>query len=634
MNAPKDPETHGTPRPPGRRSPIEHLAVPLRAAMANPTVGAAVMLAATVVALVWANSPWSETYDAFWSTELAFRLGGAELTLDLQHWVNDGLMVFFFFVVGLEVKRELVMGDLTDWSRAAVPVAAAVAGLAVPAAVYLAVNPGGPAAMAWGVVISTDTAFVLGVLALVGPAFAAPLRVFLLTLAVADDVGALLIIAAFYTENLEVGPLLLAVAGVGGMLLLRFLQVWRGPAYFVLAVGIWVATYESGVHPTIAGVVLALLAPAYPPRRREVEHAARVTRAFRQSPSPEYARAARLSIDRSVSSNERLHRFYEPWSTYVIVPIFALANAGVPITAESIAGAARSPVTLGVVLGLVVGKLLGISLGTFGAVRLGLGRLAPGITRPQVVGGAALSGLGFTISLFIVDLALDDPALADQARLGVLAASVLACLLGWSLFRVADRLNPQREGPATVLDPPVDPARDHVRGPEDAPLTLVEYGDYECPFCGRATGAVEDLRERFGDRLRYVYRHVPLSDVHPHAELAAQAAEAAGEQGRFWDMHDRLFAHQHALTDDDLRAHAEALGLDAERFDRDLRSERHAGRIRDDATSAEISGVTQTPTFFVNGHRHIGPFDARTLAHALVESGEGSGAVDRPGTAG
>lgn len=621
-------EPSGTSRPGGRRSVLDQVAVPLRAALSSPTAGAGVMLLATVIALLWANSPWAQSYESFWSTELAIRVAGAELSLDLQHWVNDGLMVFFFFVVGLEVKRELAMGELTDRSRAAVPLAAALAGLAVPAAVYLAVNPGGPAAQAWGVVISTDTAFLLGVLALVGPACPASLRVFLLTLAVADDVGALLIIAAFYTENLSIGPLLLAGAGVGVMVLLRYLHVWRGPAYFVLAVLIWVATHESGVHPTIAGVVLALLAPAYPPRRHEVEHAARLTRAFRQSPNPDFARAARLSIDRSVSSNERLHRLYEPWSSYVIVPIFALANAGVAVTADSIAAAVRSPVTIGIVLGLVAGKLLGITLGTFGAVGLRLGRLAPGVTGGQVVGGAALSGLGFTISLFIVDLALDDPALADQARLGVLAASLVAALLGWTLFRAADRFGPRRSGPPTALDPPVDPDRDHIRGPVDAPLTLVEYGDYECPFCGRATGAIEELRHRFGDRLRYVYRHVPLTDVHPDAELAAQAAEAAAAQGRFWDMHDRLFAHQDALSADDLLAHADALGLDGAWFARDLQERRHAGRVRDDTASAEAGGVRGTPTFFVNGRRHSGPFDAGTLGRALLAPGHDS--LDSP----
>lgn len=595
------------------------LAEPLRRYLGTEAAGAGLLLGATILALVWANSPWSAGYTAFWGTEVSLLVGGAELTLDLQHWVNDGLMVFFFFVIGLEVKREFVMGELTDRRRAAVPLVAAVTGLLVPALVFLAFNPSGEAAQAWGVVISTDTAFLLGVLALVGPACPTQLRLFLLTLAVADDVGALAIIAVFYTDDLSLPALGLAVAGVGLMIGLRYLRVWRGPAYFVVAVGVWVAMYESGVHPTIAGVLIALFFPAYPPRREEVADADRLARAFRQSPNPGYARSARLSIERSVSPNERLQQLYHPWSSFVIVPIFALANAGVVLDAATLQAAARSPLTLGIVAGLVAGKLFGILLGAGGAVRLRLGTLAPGLGALPLAGGAALSGIGFTISLFIVDLALDDPALADQARVGVLAASLLAALLGWGLFRLGDRLRgdggPRRP---VLLDPPVDPARDHVLGPADAPLTLVEYGDFECPFCGRATGAVTELRERLGDRLCYVFRHVPMIDSHPHAELAAEAAEAAGAQGRFWEMHDRLFAHQDALSAPDLLDHAAAVRLDLERFARELGDGRHAARVREDAASAEASGVAASPTFFIGGRRHTGPFDADTLAARLL----------------
>ncbi|SHN76451.1 Na+/H+ antiporter NhaA [Geodermatophilus obscurus] len=595
---------------------------PLQQRLRTEAGGAGLLLAATVAALLWANSPWGGSYETFWHTEFAVRLAGAELALDLQHWVNDGLMVFFFFVVGLEIKRELVMGELTDRRRAAVPALAAITGLAVPALVYVAFTLGDEAAAAWGVVISTDTAFLLGVLALVGPACPAHLRLFLLTLAIADDVGALTVIALFYTDDLAVGPLLLAVLGLALMIGLRYLDVWRGPAYLVLGLAVWVATYLSGVHPTLAGVVIALSTPAYPARREEVAVAARLTRAYQQSPNPVFARAARLSIDRSVSASERLQQLWQPWTSFVIVPVFALANAGVPLTGETLRTAATSPVTLGVVAGLVLGKLVGILLGTGFAVRLRLGELAPGLTWLQLAGGAALSGIGFTISLFIVDLAFDDEARADQARVGVLVASVLAALLGWALFRLADRRRPPGAGARPVLlDPPVDVARDHVRGPADAPLTLVEYGDFECPFCGRATGTVEELRERFGDRLRYVFRHVPLVDVHPHARLAAEAAEAAAAQGRFWEMHDRLFAGQDRLMPADLLEHAAAAGLDVSRFARDLGSSRFARRVEEDVESAEVSGVTGTPTFFVNGRRHTGPFDTGSLAAALLAAG-------------
>ncbi|MBB3082339.1 Na+/H+ antiporter NhaA [Geodermatophilus sabuli] len=605
---------------------------PLRRRLRTEAGSAGLLLLATVVALLWANSPVGDSYDAFWHTEFAVRVGGAELVLDLQHWVNDGLMVFFFFVVGLEIKRELVMGELTDRRRAAVPALAAVTGLAVPALVYVLFNLGGPAVSAWGVVISTDTAFLLGVLALVGPACPAQLRLFLLTLAIADDVGALSVIALFYTDDLALGPLALAVSGLALMAGLRYLNVWRGPAYMVLGIAVWIAMYASGVHPTLAGVVIALFTPAYPARVAEVEDAARLTRAYRQSPNPEFARAARLSIDRSVSASERLQQLWQPWTSFVIVPVFALANAGVALTGETLRAALTSPVTLGVIGGLVLGKLLGILLGTLLAVRGGLGELAPGLTGWQLAGGAALSGIGFTISLFIVDLALDDELLADEARVGVLAASLLAALLGWGLFRLADRRRPAgTAGRPVLLDPPVDAGRDHVRGRVDAPLTLVEYGDFECPFCGRATGVVEELRERFGERLRYVFRHVPLVDVHPHARLAAEAAEAAADQGRFWEMHDEMFGAQDRLTPVDLLDHAAAIGLDVQRFARDLGAARHARRVEEDVESAEVSGVEGTPTFFVNGRRHAGPYDADTLAAELLATAEaGADAGDPP----
>jgi Na+/H+ antiporter NhaA len=602
---------------------------PLRRTLRTEAGSAGLLLAATVVALVWANSPTGDSYSAFWHTEFAVRMGGTELALDLQHWVNDGLMVFFFFVVGLEIKRELVIGELTDQRRAAVPAVAAVTGLVVPALVYVVFNLGDEAAAAWGVVISTDTAFLLGVLALVGPACPAQLRLFLLTLAIADDVGALTVIALFYTEDLRLLPLGLAVLGLALMVGLRYLRVWRGPAYMVLGIAVWVAMYLSGVHPTLAGVVIALFTPAYAARREEVADAARLVRAYQQSPNPQFARAARLSIDRSVSASERLQQLWQPWTSFVIVPVFALANAGVPLTGETLRAAASSPVTIGVVAGLVLGKLVGILVGTGLAVRLRLGELAPGLSTLQVAGGAALSGIGFTISLFIVDLAFDDgDAAGDEARVGVLAASVLAALLGWALFRLADRRRPPGTGRPDVLDPPVDPGRDHVRGPADAPLTLVEYGDFECPFCGRATGTVEELRERFGDRLRYVFRHVPLTDVHPYAQLAAEAAEAAGAQGRFWEMHDLLFADQDRLTPDALLERAAAIGLDLSRFARDLGSGRYARQVQEDVDSAESSGVEGTPTFFVGGRRHTGPYDADTLAAALLAAaGDDGGPV-------
>lgn len=441
--------------------------------LASPDIAAAaLLLAATVAALVWANSPAGDTYASFWHTELAVQMGDRELSLSLVHWVNDGLMALFFFVVGLEVKRELVLGELADRRRAMVPILAAVAGLVVPALVYVAINQGGEVS-AWGTVISTDTAFLLGVVALLGRACPPQLRVFLLALAVVDDVGALSVIAVFYTDDLHIGFLLAAAAGVALMFALRWLRVWRGPAYLVLAAVSWVMLYESGVHATLLGVAIALITPAYRPRRHEVAEADRRTRTYLQDPQPAAAHAARLAIERSVPVGERLQRLWRPWTDYVIVPLFALANAGVVLSGQALGDAASSPVTIGVIVGLVVGKPVGILLGSALAVRLRLGELAPGLTKLHLRGGAVLSGIGFTISLLIVELAVPDPVLADEARVGILAASVLAALAGFTVLRLAARRTPESEALPVLLEPPVDAARDHIRGPAQAPLTVV-----------------------------------------------------------------------------------------------------------------------------------------------------------------
>jgi NhaA family Na+:H+ antiporter len=403
------------------------------------------------------------------------------------------------------------------------------------------------------------------------------------------------------------------------ILALGRLRVWRGPAYFVVGAALWVAMVESGVHPTLGGVVLGLLISAYPPRSEEVERAGALTRAFGQSPQPELARSAKLSVERAVSPNERLQELLHPWTSFAVVPIFALANAGVVVDGELIERAAGSPITHAVIAGLVLGKFVGIGLASTLAVRLGLGRLPSGLRMVEVWGGAALAGIGFTISLFVVDLAFDSQQLQDEARVGVLSASLLAALAGWAVFRLERMLAQDADtAPVTALDAAVDPERDHIRGPVDAPLTLVEYSDFQCPFCGRATGAVDALRDRFGDNLRYVFRHLPLPDVHPFSELAAEAAEAAASQGAFWEIDDRLFAHQDELDAADLVGYAAELGLDVERFSRELGTGVHARRIRADVSSAQASGAEGTPTFFVNGRRQLGRFDADALAEALV----------------
>jgi Na+/H+ antiporter NhaA len=590
---------------------------PLQEFLRTEAGSATVLLAATLVALVWANSPLSGAYDDLWATELSITVGEAGITEDLRHWVNDGLMVLFFFVVGLEIRREVTMGELTERHQAAVPALAALGGMAVPAALYLLLNAGGEGARGWGIVMATDIAFVLGLLALVGPSAPPSLRVFLLTLAIVDDIGAILVIAVFYSSDVDLLALAIAFAFVPAVFVVNRVRIWRGPAYFVAGLGLWVAMHESGVHPTLAGVLVGTLVAVFPPARGDVERAARLARSFRQAPTPGLARSATLSVADSVSPNERLQTLLHPWTSYVVVPLFALANAGVAIDRDMIERALGSAITLGVVLGLVAGKLVGIAATSIVAARTGLGRLPPAVTRGQLTGGAALAGIGFTVALFIADLAFEDAAQRDEAKVGILAASLIAALIATGLFRLAARGEAAQDDRPRTLQPPVDPDVDHIRGPVDAPLTLVVFGDHECPFCGQASDMVDELFERFGDELRYVFRHLPLTEAHPNAQLAAEAAEAAGAQARFWEMHAALFEHQDHLGMDTVIDLAQALRLDLDRFVDDLQERVHAEHVRLDVASAEASGARGTPTFFVGDRRHSGPWDAETLGDAL-----------------
>jgi Na+/H+ antiporter NhaA len=607
--------------PPRRRSLIGQLSVSARHYLATEAGGAALLLAATVAALAWANSPWSASYVTFWHTEASLSVGSWELSIDLKHLVNDGLMALFFFVIGLEVRREFSVGELTNPRRAAIPVVAALGGLILPALIYLTVVSGGEVEHGWGVVIGTDTAFLLGALAVVGPTFSTQLRVFLLTLTVIDDIVAVTVIGVFYSNAVNVTALLIALALGAAMASLSRLGVWRAAPYVVVGVALWLATMQAGLHASIAGMVGGLLIAAQAPNREDVEGAARRFRAFRQSPDVEVGRSAKLGLVRAVSVNERMQLALHPWTSYLIVPLFALANAGVDLRDGVLGQALTSRVTWAVVVALVLGKFLGIGLTSLLGVKVGLGRLPSGVGMGHVFGGAALSGIGFTVSLLIADLAFTDPRIRDEAIVGILIAAILATGLGWLVFRAAARFRGQTDADLPrFLDSPVDPTRDHMRGPVDAPLTLVEYGDFECPFCARATGVARELHERFGDDLRYVFRHLPLVDVHPHAELAARAAVAAQAQGRFWQMHDLLFAHQDQLEFEDLVAYAAQVGMDEEMFLRDLETDDTAARVRADVASAEASGARGTPTFFIGDRRHVGPYDTESLARALETS--------------
>jgi Na+/H+ antiporter NhaA len=610
--------------PNGRTAWVRSLARPVRVFVATEVGSAVILLVAALAALIWANSPWGSTYEELWTTELSIRIAGAELAHDLREWVNDGLMALFFFVIGLEIRREFDMGELRDRRRVAVPVLAAVGGMAVPALIYLALNAGTEAGHAWGIVMATDTAFALGVLALVGRRWPMRVRVFLLTLVVVDDVGALMVIAVAYTDDLSLVPLLVAVGIFGLVVALRASGVRHGAPYFLLGVALWLALLNSGVHPTIAGVAMGLLATAYPPSRAGLQEAATLWRSFREQPTSGFARSASRGVQLAISPNERMQQIYHPWTSFVIVPLFALANAGVQLSGELLRSAAGSPITLGIVAGLVIGKIVGITAASWLATRRRLGGFPLTVPWLPLAGAASVAGIGFTVSLFIAEIALDGTAL-DEAKIGILAASVLATALAWLVFRVIELL-PERVGrggrtptaePLIDLADPVDPERDHIRGPEGAPVTLMEYGDFECPHCGQAEPVIRELLAEFGKELRFVFRHLPLDDVHEHAQLAAEAAEAAAGQGKFWEMHDLLFSHQEALTNDDLIGYAGELGLDPEHFAAKLRKRKYALRVAADVDSADASGVTGTPTFFANGRRYHGAYDINSLTELV-----------------
>lgn len=385
---------------------------PVAEFLAAETTGALVLLMATAAALAWANSPAAGSYHELWETDLAFRLGEATLvSLDLRHWVNEGLMVLFFFVVGLEVKRQLVDGELADRRKATLPIVAALGGMIVPALIYTAFNAGGPGHRGWGIPIATDIAVALGLLALLGRGAPAALRIFLLSVAIADDIGSIVVIAAFYSGQIDTTALVLAailLAAVVG--LWKIPAFWSDPPIVVLMAGVWAAVLASGIHPTIAGVALGLITPAGPSRQ----------------PSPA----------------ERLEHSLHPWTSYLVIPVFALANAGIAIDASGLGAAMSSPVTVGVVFGLVLGKLVGVSAGAYLAVRTGLGLLPNGVRWPHIVSAAALAGIGYTVSLFIASLSFADTQVGEEAKIGILLGSLSSAVLGAILLRLSLRKAP------------------------------------------------------------------------------------------------------------------------------------------------------------------------------------------------
>jgi Na+:H+ antiporter, NhaA family len=408
--------------------PPLRLPAPLREYLRNEAAGGVVLMVAAALALGWANSPWRAAYAALWETPLAVQVGRYGIEADLRRWVDDGLMTLFFLVVGLEIKRELVTGELATWRQAALPVVAAAGGMAVPAAIYAAANAGGPGAAGWGVPMATDIAFTLGVLALLGSRVPAALKVFLLTLAVVDDLGSIAVVALFYSRGVDLGALAVAAGLLAVVAVLVRAGVWWLPLHVGLGLALWLALWHSGVSPALAGVAMGLLTPARPTAPPEVARdvGGALAEELAADPRPPRLREMLREARGTVPLAERLAHDLHPVSAFVVVPLFALANAGISLEPGVLAGAGAGAVLGGVLAGRVVGKLAGITAATWLAVRLGLAARPEGTTWPQLAGVATVAGIGFTVPLFVADLAFPDGGFQAPVKLGLLLASLVA----------------------------------------------------------------------------------------------------------------------------------------------------------------------------------------------------------------
>lgn len=588
---------------------------------ATESASSIVLVISIVAALVWANAA-PASYAAVWALPLTFELGGASAGMDLREWVSDGLMTLFFLVVGLEARREIDLGALRDRKRLLIPVASGLTGMVVPVAIYSAINAGTTSASGWGVAMSTDTALALGLLAVVRRNLPEKVRGFLVTVFIVDDIVALIVIAVGYSRSVQILSVAWAalVFAVIPFVLRRVLL----PSVFYVTAGLvsWSLLLMSGIDPVVVGLATGLAAPAYSPKRIRLEQAAGIFRRFREQPSSRMARVAATSLVRTTSPNERLQSLYHPWVSYLIVPLFALSNAGVRVDASSLDRAYASPVTLGIIAGYVIGKPVAV-IGVSSLIeRLSRHRLTPPVGWAAVAGSGTIAGVGFTVAVLVASLAFTGPML-DDAKIGLLTATVVSSMVTWAVFKGTALLSPEKQtrallgsGQGTIdLQAPVDPARDHVRGPAHATVTVVEYGDFECPFCGRAEPSIRDLVD--AEDVRFVWRHLPIREVHAHAEFAAEASEVAAARGLFWEMHDLLLEHQDHLRAGNLFDYAEKLGLDRTWFETELLTRKYRARVQEDVASADLSGASGTPTFFINGRRHYGSYDAATLQNVV-----------------
>lgn len=440
-----------------KKTRIEQIALPFQEYFKAESFSGILLIVFMVIALVWANSPWSASYESLWQTHISVGVGSFELDKPLLLWINDGLMAIFFFVVGLEIKRELLVGELSTLRQALFPISAAIGGMLVPAVVFLLINANGAGAEGWGVPMATDIAFALGILALLGKRAPLPLKVFLTAVAIVDDIGAVLVIALFYTEKIVWAYLGIAAIVFVLLIVLNRLGVRKPTPYAILGLVLWVAFLKSGVHATIAGVLLAMTIPATTRINRKgfLERARAYLDEFEKegirdgSPfTTKKQRALLQGVEDCTHGVEaplqRLEHALHPWVAFFIMPVFALANAGVNLRTD-IFGALAHPVTLGIIVGLVVGKQVGITFMAWLVTKLGLSTKVNGVTWAQIYGVSMVAGIGFTMSLFISNLAFSDPVLLSNAKVGILAASFISAGLGWIVLSLACKAN-QKNG--------------------------------------------------------------------------------------------------------------------------------------------------------------------------------------------
>lgn len=587
----------------------------------SETYAAFALIAATLIALLWANFG-GESYSHFWHTEAGFDIGGISLHFTFHEWVDEGLMTFFFFMVGLDVRRDLTLGELRNPRNAILPAAAAIGGLLIPALVYIFMSRGTGFEGAWGTVISTDTAFALGMLALIGPRNAPRLRAFLLAFAVIDDIGALSVIAIFYTEDLNVQALAFVALGLFVIWLLARRGVWQSSPYIVAGIFTWYAMYSSGVHATLAGVLIALLMPVYATRRSDTDQTARVFDLYRQTPIPGVALLTRNFLVQSIPLNQRLSDFLPGYVNYLVVPLFALANAGIVITADSFSAAMGSAVTWGVIAGLVLGKLLGVVLGAGLVFWLIPATRQPGLDLPRVAGIGALSGMGFTISLLVANMAISDEVAQNQARMGVLLATALALVLATIIFRLGDRFSPLEAAEGDVLPRPFDPETDHLYGKENAPVHVVFYRSYSPDHAARTGMALWHTLEEMGrdERVSLTLRHKASEGLSLYIALAIEAATAQGLYSPFLFEVIRGVEEDSNFDCEGVREAARKVGVDVEEMDRRIQSGVDLAKVeRDREDLPEELLESDDVIFYINGKRFDGPLNSWNIRYHLQQ---------------